>query len=492
VKNLLERCFRQPRPTLLVVGDVMNDVCLWGKVSRVSPEAPVPVFESTGRSHVLGGAGNVAANLRALGCEVHLAGVVGVDDAGARVRNLLHQQGIDDALLIEDSTRPTTEKTRLIAQQQNVLRLDHERRHPLAPAIISGALAQVEKLMTEIDGVVCSDYQKGVCTPDFLKPLFAMARSARHPIMVDPKGRDFSRYHGATVLTPNLAEVEQASGITLDDPANISIAAEVLLQQSQAQALLVTRGKDGISLFHPPENPVHIRAQAREVFDVTGAGDTVIAAFSLGVLSGLSFADAARLANTAAGIAVGKVGTAVVYPEDLRATLREEESTWGRKILRLSELVVALQQRRQRGDRIVFTNGSFDLLHVGHIQYLQQARALGDCLVVALNDDASVRLLKGDRRPLISHDERARILAALGCVDYVTIFGEKTPLTLIKHLRPDILAKGDDYIPENVVGRDEVEAYGGSVRILPYVDGVSTTEFIHGVLERYSTASSSS
>lgn len=485
METLLDRCLKERRPTVLVVGDVMSDVYLWGKVGRISPEAPVPVFERMDQSRVLGGAANVAANLRALGCEVRLLGVVGADGAGRCVRELLHQQGIDDTLLIEDASRPTTEKTRLIAQQHNVLRLDQEKRHPLAPNLISRALLQAETLMGEIDGVVCSDYHKGVCSPDLLKPLFTMARSARHPIIVDPKGRDFSRYHGATVLTPNLAEVEQASGITVDDPANLAYAAEVLLQQSQAQALLVTRGKDGMSLFHPPRMPVHIPARAREVFDVTGAGDTVIAAFSLGVLSGHSFTDAARLANAAAGIVVGKVGTAVVYPEDLRAALREEGTSWGRKILRTDELAVALQHRRQRGERIVFTNGCFDLLHVGHIQYLQQARSLGDCLVVALNDDVSVRLLKGDRRPLIPHDERARILAALACVDYVTIFREETPLTLIKHLRPDILAKGGDYTPETVVGRDEVGAYGGSVAILPYMDGVSTTEIIHGVLERY-------
>jgi D-beta-D-heptose 7-phosphate kinase / D-beta-D-heptose 1-phosphate adenosyltransferase len=492
METLIDRCLQKRKVALLVVGDIMSDVYLWGKVDRISPEAPVPVFESTERSHVLGGAANVAANLRTLGCEVHLAGVVGVDDAGARVRELLRQQGIDDALLIEDPTRPTTEKTRVIAQQQNVLRLDQERRHPLSADLISRALVDVERLMTEIDGVVCSDYQKGVCTPDFLKPFFAMARSACHPIIVDPKGRDFSRYCGATLLTPNLAEVEQASDITLDDQAKLTRAAELLLQQSEAQGLLVTRGKDGMSLFHPPHAPLHIHAQAREVFDVTGAGDTVTAVFSFGVLCGLSFPEAAHLANTAAGIAVGKVGTAVVYPQELRESLREEWPSWRRKILRLGELAVTLQHRRQRGDRIVFTNGCFDLLHVGHIQYLQQARSLGDCLVVAMNDDASVRRFKGDRRPLISHDERARILAALGCVDYVTIFGEETPLTLIKHLRPNILTKGGDYTPETVVGRDEVEAYGGSVRILPYVDGVSTTELNHGFFERYGSASQSS
>jgi D-beta-D-heptose 7-phosphate kinase/D-beta-D-heptose 1-phosphate adenosyltransferase len=485
MEALLDRCLRGRRPNILLVGDVICDVYLWGKVSRISPEAPVPVFERNEQSHVLGGAANVAANLRTLGCNVHLVGVVGADEAGRRVRELLRQQGIDDSLVVEDTSRPTTEKTRVIAQQQNVLRLDQERRHPLAPALISRTLERAEMLMTKIDAVVCSDYDKGVCTPDFLKPLFAMARSSGCPIMADPKVRDFSRYRGATVLTPNLFEVEQASGITVQDDTALNTAAGVLLGRSQAEALLVTRGKDGMSLFHPPEPPVHIRSEAREVFDVTGAGDTVIAAFCLGVVSGLSFSEAAFIANTAAGIAVGKVGTAVVYPEDLRAALREERQSWGRKILRLEELAVALQHRRQRGERIVFTNGCFDLLHVGHIQYLQQARALGDCLIVGLNDDSSVRLLKGERRPLITHDERARILAALQSVDYVTIFRDETPLNLIKRLRPDILAKGGDYVHHSVVGGNEVEAYGGRVEILPYVNGVSTTEFINGVLKRY-------
>jgi D-beta-D-heptose 7-phosphate kinase / D-beta-D-heptose 1-phosphate adenosyltransferase len=488
MKELLERCLQHGPPRILVVGDVISDVFVWGKVRRISPEAPVPVFESTDRTNILGGAGNVAANLRALGCEVHLAGVVGTDTAGTDVRNLLRERGIHDALLMEDPTRPTSEKTRIIAHQQNMLRLDREERHPITNGVVSRALRHIETLMAQIDGIVCSDYQKGVCIPEFLNPIFAMAGAAGRPIMVDPKGRDFARYRGATVLTPNLAEVELASGVTLDDRENLPYAAERLLQQSQAKALLVTLGKDGMSLFHPPHPPVDIRARAREVFDVTGAGDTVIAVFTFGLLCGLSFSDAAHLANAAAAIAVGKIGTAVVYPEELRTGLEDRFHSWGRKVLRHDELPIALQHRRQRGDRIVFTNGCFDMLHVGHIQHLQQARSLGDCLVVAINDDTSVRLLKGNGRPLISHDERTRILAALECVDYVTVFEQETPLNLIRHLRPDILVKGGDYSLEAVVGRDEVEAYGGSIRVLPYLNGVSTTDRIHRIVERYRTS----
>jgi len=485
MESLLEHCLQARRPTVLVVGDIMCDVYLWGTVQRVSTEAPVPIFESTGRHQVLGGAANVAANLRALGCKVHLLGVVGADAAGRCVRELLQRQSIDDTTVLEDPSRPTTEKTRLVAHQQHVLRLDQESREPLGPDLVRRALQHSTALLADVDGLVCSDYHKGVCTPDLLAPLFAMARAAGKPILVDPKARDFSCYAGATVVKPNLAEAERASGHPVADPTALAHAAERLLRQCQAQALLVTRGKDGMSLFHPPHEPVHIPAQAREVFDVTGAGDTVIATLSMALLCGLPLLDAARLANAAAGVVVGKVGTAVVSPEELRIALRVDGVGSAHKILPVDSLAMVLRQRQQRGETVVFTNGCFDLLHVGHIQYLQQARALGDCLVVALNDDASVRLLKGERRPLLPQQERARILAALGCVDYVTIFGEATPLALITRLRPNVLVKGGDYTPATVVGREVVEAYGGRVCIMPYVAGVSTTEIIGSIVERY-------
>ena len=482
-----DRCLQQPRPTILVIGDIMCDTYFWGKVSRISPEAPVPIFESAERRHVLGGAANVAANLRALGCEVRLLGVIGADAAGRCVREQLHEQGIADTWLVQDMARPTTEKTRLIASQQQLLRLDSESQNPLAPSLVAQALQSVAPLMQDIDGVVCSDYQKGVCIPALLEPLFAMACTAGRPIFVDPKAHDFSHYRGATVLKPNLEEVKRASGIMVTDDATLASAAERLLQQSQAQALLVTRSKDGMTLFQPPQAPVHIPTRAREVFDVTGAGDTVIATFSMAVLCGLSFVDAAHLANVAAGIVVSKLGTAMVLPQELWAALRVGETFGEHKILQRGELAVALQYRRQQGERIVFTNGCFDLLHVGHVQYLQQARAMGDCLVVALNDDASVRLLKGNKRPLLPQDERARLLAALACVDYVTIFSEATPLALIEFLRPNVLVKGGDYTLDTVVGRQEVEAYGGEVRLVPSIPGGSTTGIIDSVIARYGT-----
>ena len=469
---------------VLVVGDVMCDTYLSGHVSRISPEAPVPVFESTEKRHVLGGAANVAANLRALGCEVRLAGVVGDDVTGRYVREQLRAQGIADDLLVQDAGRPTTEKTRLIARHQQLVRLDHESRLPLPAELNTRILAGVESILAEVDGLVCSDYNKGVCTPELLAPLFAKAKAANVPIFVDPKARDFARYRGATVLTPNLAEVRHATGEPVEDETSLTTAAESLLRQSAAQALLVTRGAAGMSLFHPPEGPQHLPAHTRDVYDVTGAGDTVIAAFAAAAIGGLSYAEAARLANVAAGIVVGKAGTAVVDREELEAHWQARIAPWQSKLRTCDEVSRALQQHRGRGERVVFTNGCFDLLHGGHVHYLQQARALGDCLVVALNDDASVRLLKGDERPLRPQNERARVLAALACVDYVVLFGEATPLALIKSLKPDVLVKGGDYTLETVMGRKEVEASGGTVHLIPYVEGVSTTELVARIVQR--------
>ncbi|CAI7996500.1 Bifunctional protein HldE [Geodia barretti] len=369
----------------------MCDTYLSGHVSRISPEAPVPVFESTEKRHVLGGAANVAANLRALGCEVRLAGVVGDDVTGRYVREQVRAQGIADDLLVQDGSRPTTEKTRLIARHQQL--------------------------------------------------------AVNVPIFVDPKARDFAQYRGATVLTPNLAEVRHATGDPLEEETSLATAAESLLRQSEAQALLVTRGEAGMSLFHPPQAPQHLPAHTRDVYDVTGAGDTVIAAFAAAAIGGLSYAEAARLANVAAGIVVGKAGTAVAHREELEAHLGVHSAPWQSKLRTCDELSRALQQYRQRGERVVFTNG--------------------------------------DDRPLRPQDERARMLAALACVDYVVPFGEATPLALIKSLKPDVLVKGSDYTLETVVGREEVEASGGSVHLIPYIEGVSTTELIDELLQRY-------
>jgi D-beta-D-heptose 7-phosphate kinase/D-beta-D-heptose 1-phosphate adenosyltransferase len=472
------------RPNVLVVGDVMCDVYLWGNIVRISPEAPVPVFESIRRQQILGGAANVAANLHALGCEVHLLGAIGADEAGLCVRQLLRQQGLSEACLLQDDNRQTTEKTRLVAHQQQVLRLDQESRVSLSADLVERALEHIKTLLPEVDGVICSDYRKGVCTPELLQPLFRMAHQAKRPIVVDPKVQDLTLYRGATVLTPNTSEVERASGLSLDTPGVLPRAVEMLLQQSQAQAILVTQGKDGMSLFHPPQAPSHIAAQAREVYDVTGAGDTVVAVFSMAFFAGLSLLEAAQVANLAAGIVVGKMGTAVVSQEELQRALRRQMPPANRKLLQPHELAAMRQQQRRNRECLVFTNGCFDLLHAGHVQYLQEARALGDRLLVGLNSDTSVQQLKGSQRPIVPQAERAQVLAALACVDYVTIFEAPTPLQLITSLQPDVLVKGGDYDAETIVGYDEVVAAGGSVRIVPYVTGLSSTDIIAQIVSR--------
>ncbi len=482
---VLDRCFQGRGPKVLVFGDIICDVYLHGTVSRISQEAPVPVFECGERRPVLGGAANVAANLQALGCEVYLVGVVGADAAAQEIRTLLEKQGMAATWLVEDPLRPTTEKTRLLAPQQ-MLRLDREARQPLEAEMAERVREVVYALLPHVDGVVCSDYDKGVCTPDVLKPVLARAREVGRPVVVDPKAQDFALYRDATVVKPNRLEAERASGRVLDHEAEVEAAGQWLCEQSQAEAVLVTRGPEGLSLMARDRAPLHIPPNAREVYDGTGAGDTVIATFTMAMLSGLDLADAARLANTAGGVVVGKVGTAVVTPAELRAACALEVAPELRKVLTRDELVRAVRQCRQAGERMVFTNGCFDLLHVGHMRYLQQARGLGDRLVLGLNDDASVRRLKGDKRPLIPHAERASVLAALDCVDYVTIFSEDTPLELIACVRPDVLVKGGDYTPETVVGRDEVEAYGGEVVLVPFVEGISTTHIIDSVLQRYS------
>jgi len=334
--------------------------------------------------------------------------------------------------------------------------------------------------------VVLSDYNKGVLTPAVIAATVAAAEKAGIPVLVDPKGTDYRRYSGATLLTPNRKEAEAASGIAIHDDASLIRAAAVIMDAVGLQHLLITRSEKGMSLFSKDGSVVHIPTVAREVFDVSGAGDTVLATLAVGIASGCGMVDAARLANVAAGIAVGKLGTSVVSPQEIIDVVALSHHDSDTKIKRRDVLTLLIAAEKARGKRVVFTNGCFDLLHAGHVKYLQKARSLGDLLVLGLNSDASVRRLKGPKRPLIGEDERAHLLAALDCIDYVTLFDEDTPLQLITALKPHILAKGGDYSLEGVVGRDVVESYGGRVELVSFVDGKSTTNIIDKILERYS------
>jgi D-beta-D-heptose 7-phosphate kinase/D-beta-D-heptose 1-phosphate adenosyltransferase len=470
---------------VLVVGDLMLDEYVWGSVERVSPEAPVQVLDWVSHHDGLGGAANVAQNLVALGCEVWLAGVVGDDDKGARLRHILAEQGahVDDVLT--DAQRPTTTKLRVMAGSQQILRIDREFRHRLSDELQQTLIERIAARLPQVDGVICSDYAKGVLTREVLSATRRNAQTHGRQVLADPKGTDYTRYLGFDIVTPNRKELEAAAGIGAVTDDEIVHAGTKVLNEIRGAALLVTRGKDGMSLLRSERPPVHIPTAAREVFDVTGAGDTVIAAFAMALFRGADMEAAAQLANRAAGLEVAKLGAAPVGYRELAQELEGGPHYEGTKILPAADLVRVVSRARGQGKRVVFTNGCFDILHVGHIELLRRSRALGDLLVVGINSDDSVRRLKGEKRPLIGQNERAHVLAALDSVDLVGVFGEDTPLALIDALRPDVLVKGGDYSLDEVVGREQVEAWGGRVELVPVVEGFSTTDLVRRILERH-------
>jgi len=470
----------------LVVGDLMLDEYLWGKAERISPEAPVQVVDVVREELRLGGAGNVVHNLAALGVDVSVCSVVGDDQNGRELLEKFCQQQIDTRAIFVDPGRRTSRKTRVVAAHQQIVRIDRESREALPPSVEQQLCLWIAGHASEYKVVVLSDYNKGVLTPAVIAAAVAAAAQGGIPVLVDPKGSDFTRYSGATLLTPNRKEAEVASGISITDTASLAEAATAIMGSTGLQHLLITRSEEGMSLFSRDGEVVHIPTVAREVFDVSGAGDTVLATLAVGVASGLTMAESARLANVAAGIAVGKLGTSIVTPQEIIDTVSLAHKDSHAKIKSLEVLSALIAAEKNRGKRVVFTNGCFDLLHFGHVKYLQKARSLGDLLVLGLNSDASVRRLKGPKRPLIDQDERANLLAALDCIDYVVIFDEDTPLNLITSLKPHILAKGGDYSLDGVVGRDFVESYGGRVELITFVDGKSTTNIIERVLELYS------
>lgn len=470
----------------LVVGDLMLDEYLWGKAERISPEAPVQVVDVLREELRLGGAGNVVNNLAAFGTQVSVCSVIGDDQNGWSLLEEFGRRNVAVDAVFLDPSRRTSRKTRVVAANQQIVRIDRESRDALPAAFEKRVCDWITDHAGEYQVVVLSDYSKGVLTPSVIAATVASAAKAGIPVLIDPKGNDFSRYSGATLLTPNRKEAEAASGIEIRDVASLTRAANAIMDAVGLQHLLITLSEEGMSLFSRSGEVVHIPTVAREVFDVSGAGDTVLAALAIGIASGFSMAEASGLANVAAGIAVGKLGTSVVTPQEIIDVVAMSHHDSDSKIKSRDVLASLIAAEKSRGKRVVFTNGCFDLLHAGHVKYLQKARRLGDLLVLGLNSDASVRRLKGPKRPLICEDERAHILAALDCIDYVVLFDEDTPLELIVALKPDILAKGGDYSLEGVVGKDVVEAYGGRVELVSFVDGKSTSNIIDKVLERYS------
>lgn len=456
---------------VLVAGDVMLDRYWHGSTSRISPEAPVPVVRVEEAEERPGGAGNVALNIAALGAQVSLLAVTGGDDAARALAAQLDAAGVR-CLLQEARGMVTVTKLRVLSRHQQLIRLDFE--SGMAEFDPKTLLAPFRGALAECDVVVLSDYGKG--TLGAAQELIQAARAAKVPVLVDPKSRDFGIYRGATAVTPNLGEFEAVVGPCRNEQEMVD-KGMALMAQHALEALLITRGEHGMTLLRQGETPQHLPARAREVYDVTGAGDTVISVLAAALAAGEDLAQATALANLGAGIVVGKLGTATVSVPELRRALHED-GVVARGVLSQAQLMAAVEQARGRGETLVMTNGCFDILHAGHVAYLAEARRLGERLIVAVNDDESVRRLKGATRPINPLDHRMAVLAALQSVDWVVPFGEDTPEDLICRVRPDVLAKGGDYTPEQVAGHGCVTAAGGRVVILRYHPGHSTTHII--------------
>lgn len=460
---------------VLVAGDLMLDRYWHGGTSRISPEAPVPVVLVSQIEERVGGAGNVALNITALGSRANLIGYCGRDEAGTSLIALLEDAGI--ACNIERiENLPTITKLRVLSRHQQLIRLDFEDRfHDVAPDRLAESYAAT---LADTDAIVLSDYGKGTLRD--VPALIAQARAAGKPVLVDPKGTDFDKYRGATLITPNRSEFEAIAGICRDD-AELAEKGMCLLERLELGALLITRGEQGMTLLQREEMPVHLPAQAKEVYDVTGAGDTVISVLAAALAAGAPLSEATHLANVAAGLVVGKLGTASISAEELDYALHGQRAHQ-RGAIDLDRLLPVLAAARRQGEKIVATNGCFDILHPGHIQYLRQARDLGDRLVVLVNSDASVRRLKGDGRPINPLEHRTAMLAALECVDWVVPFEEDTPRDAIGRLLPDVLVKGGDYRNiEDIAGHDHVLSNGGEVKLLSFLDGFSTTRMIANI-----------
>ena len=480
VLSLLEGGFHDIR--VLVVGDLMLDRYILGEVDRISPEAPVPVLRHAHRYERPGGAANVAMNLAGLGCQALLAGLWGADTEQRELAAALEAAHIDTTGVVTSSL-PTISKTRIVGRTQQLLRLDIESRDRPSGQELANLEARVLALLEKVHAVVLSDYAKGALSNGLCAATIRAARRAGIPVLADPKTPDLSKYSGATMVCPNLSELAQATGVSLDTKGSRNLdallaAAEQQRAEHEFDYLTATMSERGIRVLSAAGS-YHSPARAREVFDVSGAGDTVIATLAASLAAGLKVETAVDLANLAAGIVVGKVGTAPIAHHELIALLTPSSALSGtEKILDRQHLAARIADWRASGETIVFTNGCFDLLHVGHITLLEDCRKFGAKLVLGLNSDASVARLKGPTRPIVGENERVRVMAALAAVDAVVLFAEDTPLELIREIKPDVLVKGGDYTIETVVGHEDVLASGGRVEIIPTVEGFSTTNII--------------
>lgn len=492
--DLIRRVQTLGHPRLLVVGDLILDRYIWGDAERISQEAPVPLLRADAREHRLGGASSVATMLATLGAKVRLVGGVGLDPEAAHVRRMLADLGIDDRDVMPLPDRPTTLKERYIGRAQDrhpqqMIRVDYETRDPIPSAIEAELIARLPSAVAEVDLVLISDYDKGVCTPNLLKALIKSCREQGVRVVADPiRSKDYSRYEGVHCMTPNRLEAGMANGTPIRTPEEALDVGRTLVGRLGMDAILVTLDRDGMALVRADGRSALIPTRPRQVYDITGAGDMVLSIVGLCLAGGADYDEAAALGNVAGGLEVEKIGVALLSRQEILRDLIEHQASEAGKRLEGESLVAEVARRRDAGQRVVFTNGCFDILHIGHARLLRQAAALGDVLVVGLNSDASVRRLKGPTRPLNDESARAELLAALECVDIVSVFDDDTPLALIESIRPDILVKGGDYRPDEVVGRAEVESWGGRLELIPLVEGHSTTNLVRRASERTLTA----
>lgn len=463
------------RAEVLVVGDIMLDRYWHGPTSRISPEAPVPVVRVEHIEERPGGAANVAMNIASLGAHSRLVGLTGIDEAARVLTEKLNAVNVR-CDFVSVSTHPTITKLRVLSRNQQLLRLDFEQGFEAID--VQPTLERIQQALPHIGALVLSDYAKGALNQ--IQQMIQLGRTAGIPVLIDPKGTDFTRYRGATLLTPNLSEFEAVVGRCNSEEQLVKRGME-LLTEYDLSALLITRSEQGMTLLQPNHPPLHLPTQAQEVFDVTGAGDTVIGVLATALAAGHSLEEACFLANAAAGVVVGKLGTSTVSPIELENAIRGRADS-GFGVMNQDQLNVAVAQARQRGEKVVMTNGCFDILHAGHVSYLANARKLGDRLIVAVNSDASTRRLKGETRPVNPLEQRMIVLSALEAVDWVVPFEEDTPQRLIAEVLPDLLVKGGDYRPDEIAGGKEVIAAGGEVRVLNFENGVSTTNIINTIM----------
>lgn len=464
-----------PNVTIAVVGDLMLDETWYGDVARVAPEAPVPLLSLQSMSRRAGGAGNVVENLAALGARTIALGAVGPEEEGAWLARRLTTLPLATGTIVVDPLRTTPVKRRMVSEGRQMLRVDQEIAAGLSPEAEEKLLGAALEALALADVLLVSDYAKGTLTEKLLSTLLSAARSRGIPAFVDPKGKDYRKYRGAACLTPNRKELEAVTGVATRDRVELAGLGRTLRKELGVDSMLVKLSEDGMLLLAAGEPSVHIVARAREVYDVTGAGDTVLATLGLAVGAGLDLASAAEVANRAAGCAVAKVGTAPVRFSDLLEGLTAAPDE---KLLDDRHLAAVVQALSRAHKRVVFTNGCFDLLHPGHVMLLAEARRRGDVLIVGINSDASVKRLKGESRPILSQRDRAQVLGGLDAVDFVVVFDEDTPEKLIGIVRPDVLVKGGDYTEETVVGAAFVRSYGGDVALVPLVEGRSTTSMV--------------